>query len=56
VLGYTISFPGGDNARLWKNVEYRIPIIGNTFQTVLFFDGGTNGILARGVAPRSDGL
>jgi len=47
VLGYTISFPGGDTQG-YGNVEYRIPIIGNTFQTVLFFDGGTNGILRKG--------
>jgi len=47
VLGYTITFPGGDTQG-WGNVEYRIPIIGNTFQTVLFFDGGTNGILRKG--------
>jgi outer membrane protein insertion porin family len=47
VLGYTITFPGGDT-QAYGNVEYRIPIIGNTFQTVLFFDGGTNGILRKG--------
>jgi outer membrane protein insertion porin family len=47
VLGYTITFPGGDTQG-YGNVEYRIPIIGNTFQTVLFFDGGTNGILRKG--------
>jgi outer membrane protein insertion porin family len=47
VLGYTISFPGGDTQG-FGNVEYRIPIIGNTFQTVLFFDGGTNGIVRKG--------
>ncbi len=47
VLGYTITFPGGDTQG-WGNIEYRIPIIGNTFQTVLFFDGGTNGILRKG--------
>jgi len=46
VLGYTITFPGGDTQG-FGNVEYRIPIIGNTFQTVLFFDGGTNGILRK---------
>jgi outer membrane protein insertion porin family len=46
VLGYTITFPGGDTQG-YGNVEYRIPIIGNTFQTVLFFDGGTNGILRK---------
>ena len=53
VLGYTITFPGGDTQG-YGNVEYRIPIIGNTFQTVLFFDGGTNGILRKG-ALRLDG-
>ncbi len=46
VLGYTITFPGGDTQG-WGNAEYRIPIIGNTFQTVLFFDGGTNGIVRK---------
>jgi outer membrane protein insertion porin family len=46
VLGYTITFPGGDTQG-YGNVEYRIPIIGNTFQTVLFFDGGTNGIVRK---------
>src|SRR5260370_39990409 len=47
VLAYTITFPGGDTQG-FGNVEYRIPIIGNTFQTVLFFDGGTNGIFRKG--------
>jgi outer membrane protein insertion porin family len=47
VLGYTITFPGGDTQG-YGNVEYRIPIVGNIFQTVLFFDGGTNGILRKG--------
>jgi outer membrane protein insertion porin family len=47
VLGYTISFPGGDTQG-YGNIEYRIPIIGNTFQTVLFFDGGTNGVVRKG--------
>src|SRR5437763_1923976 len=47
VLGYTITFPGGDTQG-YGNVEYRIPIVGNTFQTVLFFDGGTNGIIRKG--------
>jgi outer membrane protein insertion porin family len=46
VLGYTISFPGGDT-QAYGNVEYRIPIIGNTFQTVFFVDGGTNGIFRK---------
>ena len=47
VLGYTISFPGGDTQG-YGNIGYRIPIIGNTFQTELFFDGGTNGIVRKG--------
>src|SRR5260370_14449038 len=46
VLGYTITFPGGDTQG-WGNAEYRIPIIANTFQTVLFFDGGNNGIVRK---------
>jgi outer membrane protein insertion porin family len=45
-LGYTITFPGGDTQG-YGNVEYRIPIVGSTVQAVLFFDGGTNGILRR---------
>jgi outer membrane protein insertion porin family len=44
VMGYTITFPGGDTMG-YGNIEYRIPIVGNIFQTVLFFDGGTVGIL-----------
>jgi outer membrane protein insertion porin family len=47
VLGYTITFPGGDTQG-YGNIEYRIPIIGNIFQTAFFFDGGTNGILRKG--------
>src|SRR2546421_5130859 len=47
VLGYTITFPGGDTQG-FGNVEYRIPIVGSTVQAVLFFDGGTNGILRKG--------
>ena len=47
VLGYTITFPGGDTQG-WGNAEYRIPIVGNTVQAVLFFDAGTNGILRKG--------
>jgi len=46
VLGYTITFPGGDTQG-FGNVEYRIPIVGSTVQAVLFFDGGTNGILRK---------
>src|SRR5207302_11479954 len=46
VLGYTITFPGGDTQG-FGNVEYRIPIVGRTVQSVLFFDGGTNGILRK---------
>jgi outer membrane protein insertion porin family len=47
VLGYTISFPGGDT-QAYGNFEYRIPIIGTTVQMGLFLDGGTNGILRKG--------
>ncbi len=46
VLGYTISFPGGDTQG-YGNIEYRIPIVGPV-QAVLFFDGGTTGILRKG--------
>src|SRR5438045_561973 len=46
VLDYTITFPGGDTHG-YGNVEYRIPIVGSTVQAVLFFDGGTNGILRK---------
>src|SRR5205809_1036382 len=46
VLGYTITFPGGD-PQGYGNVESRIPIVGSTVQAVLFFDGGTNGILRK---------
>src|SRR2546421_3962242 len=46
VLGYTITFPGGDTQG-YGNVEYRIPIVGSTVQAVLFFDGGTHGILRK---------
>jgi outer membrane protein insertion porin family len=45
VLGYTISFPGGDTQG-YGNVEYRIPIVGPV-QAVLFFDGGTTGIFRK---------
>jgi outer membrane protein insertion porin family len=46
VLGYTITFPGGD-LQSYGNFEYRIPIVGPV-QAALFFDGGTNGILRKG--------
>ncbi len=45
VLGYTISFPGGDTQG-YGNVEYRIPIVGPV-QAALFFDGGTTGIFRK---------
>ncbi len=45
VLTYTATLPGGD-IQGFGNVEYRIPIVGPV-QAVLFFDGGTNGILNR---------
>jgi outer membrane protein insertion porin family len=44
VLGYTISFPGGD-MQSYGNFEYRIPIVGHYVTAGLFLDGGTNGIL-----------
>src|SRR5438445_11868597 len=47
VLGYTITFPGGDTQG-YGNVEYRIPIIGITFQTVMCFDVGYHGIQRNG--------
>ena len=47
VLGYTISFPGGDT-QSYGNFEYRIPIVGTIVQAGLFLDGGTNGILRKG--------
>jgi outer membrane protein insertion porin family len=46
VLGYTISFPGGDT-QTYGNFEYRIPIVGTIVQAGLFLDGGTNGILRK---------
>ena len=46
-LIYTATLPGGD-AQAFGNVEYRIPIVKTYFQTVLFFDGGTDGISNRG--------
>jgi len=45
VLTYTATLPGGD-LQAFGNIEYRIPIVGPV-QAVLFFDGGTNGILNR---------
>jgi outer membrane protein insertion porin family len=43
VLGYTISFPGGDTMG-YGNFEYRIPIVGPV-TAALFMDAGTDGIL-----------
>jgi outer membrane protein insertion porin family len=45
-LFYTATLPGGD-VQAFGNVEYRIPIVKTYFQTVLFFDGGTDGIANR---------
>ena len=45
VLTYTATLPGGD-LQGFGNVEYRIPIVGPV-QAVLFFDGGTDGIVNR---------
>jgi outer membrane protein insertion porin family len=45
VLTYTATLPGGD-LQGFGNVEYRIPIVGPV-QAVLFFDGGTTGIVNR---------
>jgi outer membrane protein insertion porin family len=45
VLTYSATLPGGD-LQGFGNVEYRIPIVGPV-QAVLFFDGGTNGIVKR---------
>ena len=45
VLTYTATLPGGD-LQGFGNVEYRIPIVGPV-QAVLFFDGGTTGIIKR---------
>jgi len=42
-LIYTATLPGGD-AQAFGNVEYRIPIVKQYFQTAFFFDGGTDGI------------
>jgi outer membrane protein insertion porin family len=46
VLFYTATLPGGD-AQAFGNVEYRIPIVKQYFQTALFFDGGTSGVAKR---------
>jgi outer membrane protein insertion porin family len=46
VLQYQIALPGGDLQGV-GNLEYRIPIVGQTFGMTLFFDAGTNGILNR---------
>jgi outer membrane protein insertion porin family len=43
VLGYTITFPGGD-MQSWGNFEYRIPIAGPV-TAGLFMDVGTVGIV-----------
>jgi outer membrane protein insertion porin family len=45
VLTYTATLPGAD-LEGFGNVEYRIPIVGPV-QAVLFFDGGTDGIVNR---------
>ena len=45
VLGYSISLPGGD-LQSYGNAEYRIPLVGPV-QAVLFFDGGTTGIIKK---------
>jgi len=45
-LIYTATLPGGD-FQGFGNVAYRIPIVKNYFQTELFFDGGTDGILKK---------
>lgn len=45
VLTYTATLPGAD-LQGFGNVEYRIPIVGPV-QAVLFFDGGTDGIVNR---------
>jgi outer membrane protein insertion porin family len=43
VLGYTITFPGGD-LQSWGNFEYRIPIAGPVTAGI-FMDVGTVGIV-----------
>jgi outer membrane protein insertion porin family len=45
-LIYTATLPGGD-AQAFGNVEYRIPIVKQYFQTAFFFDGGRSGIANR---------
>ncbi|HJZ64551.1 MAG TPA: outer membrane protein assembly factor BamA [Candidatus Acidoferrum sp.] len=45
-LIYTATLPGGD-AQAFGNVEYRIPIVKQYFQTAFFFDGGTSGVANR---------
>jgi outer membrane protein insertion porin family len=45
VLTRVATLPGGD-VQGFGNVEYRVPIVGPV-QAVLFFDGGTNGIVKR---------
>jgi len=44
VLTYVATLPGAD-LQTYGNFEYRIPIIGSTVETDLFFDGGTDGIV-----------
>src|SRR5215470_11198782 len=45
VLTRVATLPGGD-LQGFGNVEYRVPIVGPV-QAVLFFDGGTNGVINR---------
>ena len=45
-LIYVATLPGGD-LQGYGNVEYRIPIVGNIFQTSFFLDTGTDGVLRR---------
>ncbi len=45
-LIYTATLPGGD-AQAFGNLEYRIPIVKQYFQTAFFFDGGTSGVVNR---------
>ena len=44
-LSYVATLPGGD-IQGFGNVEYRIPIVGPV-TAVLFFDGGTDGVLQK---------
>src|SRR5262249_25985603 len=46
-LIFTATLPGGD-LEGFGNVEYRIPIVKQYFQTAFFFDGGTSGIANKG--------